>query len=246
MGQRLQGKTAVVTGAGSGIGRVIAERFCQEGARVLAADLSGRQNELAEKLGSSCVPFQVDVSKGVEVQAMFAAARVNFGKLDILCNNAGIKGRLALTEDYVEEDFDRVWNINGRSIYLGMHYGLPLLRANGGGSIINLGSMASVVAASHMIAYCGAKGAIRMMTKVTAVEYASQGIRANCICPGTIASELLSRLPQRTIQQMVDNSPMGRLGQPEEVAALALFLASDESSFITGSEIMIDGGITAI
>ena len=107
-------------------------------------------------------------------------------------------------------------------------------------------SMASVVAASHMIAYCGAKGAIRMMTKVTAVEYASQGIRANCICPGTIASELLSRLPQRTIQYMVDNSPMGRLGQPEEVAALAVFLGSDESRFITGTEIMIDGGITAI
>ena len=246
MSGRLQGKTAVVTGAGAGIGRAITERFCEEGARVLAVDLSGKQNALAESLGPACIPFQADVSRGEEVQALFEAAREHFGKLDILCNNAGIKGHLALTEDYTEEHFDQVWNINGRSIYLGMHYGLPLLRASGGGSIINLGSMASVVAASHMIAYCAAKGAIRMMTKVTAVEYASQGIRANCICPGTIASELLSRLPQRTIQHMVDNSPMGRLGQPEEVAALALFLASDESSFITGAEVMIDGGITAI
>ena len=246
MGDRLKGKTAVVTGAATGIGRAITERFCQEGARVLAVDLSGRQNALAESLGSECIPFQADVSKGEEVRAIFEAARTHFGKLDILCNNAGIKGHLALTEDYSEEDFDQVWNVNGRSIFLGMRYGLPLLRANGGGSIINLGSMASVVAASHMIAYCAAKGAIRMMTKVTAVEYASQGIRANCICPGTIASELLSRLPRRTIQNMIDNSPMKRLGQPEEVAALALFLGSDESRFITGTEVMIDGGITAI
>jgi NAD(P)-dependent dehydrogenase (short-subunit alcohol dehydrogenase family) len=202
MAGRLEGKVAVVTGAGSGIGEAIVERFCKEGARVVAADISGRQNDTARRVGSNCRAVQADVSKGADVRSMLETARSAFGRLDILCNNAGIDGVMAKTGEYSEEDFDRVWAINGRSIFLGMRYAIPMMLATGGGSIVNTTSIASVVAFPTMIAYCAAKGAGLQMTRTTAVESVSMRFfpdrwlpESRAICPRSTSRR--SRTPRR-------------------------------------------------
>lgn len=246
MAGRLEGKVAVITGAGSGIGASMAELFCREGAKVVAADISGAQNEVAARIGAACVPFQADVSKSADVQAMLNAAITKFGRLDVLVNNAAIDGAMVPTGEYAEDEFDRVWGINGRSVFLGMRYGIPLMLKTGGGSIVNTSSMASVVAFPTMTAYCASKGAVSMMTKVAAVEYATQGIRANIICPGPIVTGITKHMPAEYIEGVKKAVPMNRMADPIEVANLGLFLASDESSFITGSSILIDGGYTSL
>ncbi len=246
MAGRLDGKVAVVTGAGQGMGEAIAQRFCREGARVVAVDITGRQNQVAQQIGSDCVAFQGDVSKSADVQAMLQLAKTKFGALDILCNNAGIQGAMAATADYSEDDFDRVMAVNARGVFLGMKYAIPYLLAAGGGAIVNTASMASVVAFPQLVAYNASKGAVRMMTKTTAVEYADRGIRVNCFCPGAIKTAMVEGMPQAYIDAVIQANPVKRIGLPREIADLALFLASDESSFITGTEIMIDGGYTAL
>jgi len=246
MAGRLEGKVAVVTGAGSGIGAATVKAFHREGARVVAADVSGRQEEVAKSLGDGCLAVHADVSKSEDVQAMLAAAIDTFGRLDVLYNNAGIDGEVAHTGDYKEEDFDRVWSINGRGVFLGLRYGIPILLQHGGGSIINTASMASMVAFPGMPAYCAAKAAVVMLTKNAAAEYAGRGIRVNAISPGPIRTAITDSLPPDLIKGVVDATPIGRFGDPSEVANLALFLASDESSFITGSEILIDGAYTTL
>lgn len=243
---RLQGKVAVITGAGSGIGASTAERFHQEGARIVAVDISGRQAALAERLGPDCVAFQADVSKSTEVQAMLAEAMSRFGRLDILMNNAGVGGSHWPIVDYPEDEFDRVMSINCKSVFLGMKYAIPLLLQSGGGSIINTASMSSFVAFPQMSAYCASKGAVLMLTKTAAMEYARQGIRINAICPGPILTDMIAHLPPEAHERAIEANPMGRLADPREVANLALFLASGESSFITGTQVMIDGGLTAL
>ncbi|WP_040482701.1 SDR family NAD(P)-dependent oxidoreductase, partial [Luminiphilus syltensis] len=169
---RLEGKSAIVTGAGSGMGYAIVERFCREGARVLAVDISGKQNDLAEQLGASCIAFQADVSESSDVQAMLQMAQKEFGGLHILCNNAGIQGPIVAATDYPEDDYERVMAVNARSVFLGMRYAIPMMLESGGGSIVNTASMASIVAFPQLLAYCGSKGAVRMMTKAAAIEYA--------------------------------------------------------------------------
>jgi NAD(P)-dependent dehydrogenase (short-subunit alcohol dehydrogenase family) len=246
MAGRLEGKVAVVTGAGSGIGEAIVERFCKEGARVVAADISGRQNDTARRVGSNCRAVQADVSKGADVRSMLETARSAFGRLDILCNNAGIDGVMAKTGEYSEEDFDRVWAINGRSIFLGMRYAIPMMLATGGGSIVNTTSIASVVAFPTMIAYCAAKGAGLQMTRTTAVEYAALGIRVNAILPGPVATGITRHMPAEYIQAVKNATPQRRMADPSELANLALFLASDEASFITGAAMTADGGYTLV
>ncbi len=243
---RIEGKVAVVTGAGSGMGKAIVQRFCAEGARVVAVDISGNQNAVAASIGERCLPFQADVSKSADVQAMLQAAISRFGALNILCNNAGIQGPLAVTGDYDEEAYDRVMAVNARGVFLGMRYGIPLLLKHGGGAIVNTASMASVVAFPQLVAYGASKGAVVMMSKTAAVEYANQGIRINCFCPGSIQTGMLSGMPQNYVDAVIAANPVKRVGRPEEIADLALFLASDESSFITGTEIVIDGGYTAL
>jgi NAD(P)-dependent dehydrogenase (short-subunit alcohol dehydrogenase family) len=246
MSGRLEGKVAVVTGAGAGMGKAIVERFVREGAKVVAADISGLQNEVAEAAGPNCVAFQVDVSKSAEVKAMLDLAVSRFGGLHVLCNNAGIQGGMKPTGDYDEDTFDRVMAVNAKGVFLGMRHAIPIMLAGGGGSIVNTASMAAVVAFPQMVGYCGSKGAVRMMTKTTAVEYADKGIRVNCFCPGSIDTNMVAGMPKEYIDAVIAANPVKRIGKPREIADLALFLACDESSFITGTEILIDGGYTAL
>jgi NAD(P)-dependent dehydrogenase (short-subunit alcohol dehydrogenase family) len=246
MAGRLEGKIAIITGAGSGIGAAMAERFCREGAKVIAADISGAQNEVAARIGQACTPVHADVSKGSDIQAMIQVAASQYGRLDILCNNASIDGPMMPTADYSEADFDLVWGINGRSVYLGMHYAIPLMLASGGGSIVNTTSIASLVAFPTMIAYCAAKGAALQMTKTVAVEYAKQGIRANAILPGPVLTGITRHMPAEYIEAVKNATPQGRMADPSELANLALFLASDEASFITGAAMTADGGYTVV
>lgn len=248
MAGRLAAKVAVVTGAGSGIGEAIVEAFHREGAEVVAADISGKQEEVAGRLGDGCIPVRADVASSGDVQNMLAAAVDNFGRIDVLVNNAGIDGPVANTGEYSEDDFDLVWSINGRGVFLGMRYGIPIIleRGGGAGSIINTASMASLVAFPGMAAYCAAKGAVLMLTKTAAAEYAKEGLRVNAIMPGAIRTAITDSLPPELIQGVVGATPMGRFADPAEVANLAVFLASDESSFITGAGLLIDGGYTLL
>ncbi len=246
MSGRLSGKVAIVTGTGSGIGKAIAERFIAEGAKVLAVDISGNQNAVAEALGPNCMPFHADVSKSADVQAMVAAAVSNFGGLHVMCNNAAIEGHMAPVAEYPEEEWDKVIAVNLRSVFLGMRYGIPAMLKSGGGSIVNTSSMAAMVAFPQMSAYCAAKGGVKQLTKTAAVEYAAQGIRANAICPGTIKTAITEALPPAYIEAIINANPVKRIAEASEVASLALFLASDESAFITATEITIDGGYTAL
>jgi NAD(P)-dependent dehydrogenase (short-subunit alcohol dehydrogenase family) len=246
MAGRLEGKVAVVTGAGSGIGAATVAIFHREGAKVVAADISGQQEEVAKKLGDGCLAVHADVSKTEDVKSMLAAAVDTFGRLDVLYNNAGIDGAVANTGDYSEDDFDKVWAVNGRAVFLGMRYAIPIMLETGGGTILNTASMASMVAFPGMPAYCAAKGAVLMLTKTAAMEYARQNIRVNCICPGAIRTGITDSLPEDLIQGVIDSTPIGRIADPSEVGNLALFLASDESSFMTGSAVLIDGGYTSL
>jgi NAD(P)-dependent dehydrogenase (short-subunit alcohol dehydrogenase family) len=243
---RLEGKVAIVTGAASGMGAAMTRRFCHEGARVAAADLDEKVDEVAKQAGANCVPLHVDVSSSSQVQGMVAQACERFGRLDIICNNAGIQGPLGLTADYDENEWDRVIEVNLKGVFLGMKYAIPEMLKTGGGSIVNTSSMASIVAFPTLPAYSASKGGVSVLTKMTAAEYASQGIRVNAIAPGAIDTGMTRNMPQEYLQGAIDGTLMGRIGTPEEIANLALFLASDESSFITGTETLVDGGYTLV
>lgn len=246
MAGRIEGKVAVVTGAGGDMGAAIVERFVREGASVVAVDINGRQDALAQRLGPACVPCQADVSVAEDVRRMLQLAKARFGGVDILCNNAGIQGGMQLTGDYDEDVFDRVMAVNARGVFLGMKYAIPMMLERGGGNIVNTASMASVVAFPQLVAYNASKGAVRLMTKTTAVEYAERNIRVNCFCPGAIDTAMVRNMPKPYIDAVIQANPVKRIGAPEEIADLALFLASNEARFITGTEILIDGGYTAL
>lgn len=243
---RLEGKVSIVTGAGSGIGAATARRFHAEGAKVVLADISGAQEALAKELGDGALSVHVDVSQGESVQAMIAAALDTFGRLDVLHNNAGIDGEIAAVADMSEEGWDQVQAINLRGVFLGIKYAVPAMLQGGGGSIINTASMAATVAFPQMASYCAAKGGVIMLTKTAAAEYAGQGIRVNAISPGTIQTAITEHLPQDMITAIIGRNPVGRIADASEVASLAVFLASDESAFITGSDYLIDGGYTLL
>jgi NAD(P)-dependent dehydrogenase (short-subunit alcohol dehydrogenase family) len=179
---------------------------------------------------------------------MVERAVTMYGRLDVLFNNAGIEGSQAPTADYPEADFDRVIGINLKSVFLGMKYAVPAMLRSGGGSIINMSSVAGLVGFPHMVAYCASKGAVVQMSKTTALEYATRGIRVNAICPGVIWTPMVERVTggsEEAREQFAAIEPVGRMGTAGEVAALALFLASDESSFVTGAALPVDGGFVA-
>ena len=250
---RLDGKVALITGAGNGMGQVASVLFAQEGARIIVADFSpegGAETVAAvEAVGGEAAFVKVDVARSDQVQAMIAFTMERFGALNVLYNNAGIfpadDGGATETP---EPTWDRVMDVNLKGVWLGCKYGIPAMLASGGGSIVNVASFVALMgAATAQIAYTASKGGVLAMTREIAVEYGRQNIRANSLCPGPIGTPMLEALmsdPERKARRMV-HIPMGRLGRAEELAKAALFLASDESSFMTGAQLVVDGGITA-
>ncbi len=245
----LEGKVALITGAGSGIAAAAARLFHREGARIVLADVSGKEAELAAELGERAVDCRADVSKSDDVQAMIDMAITEFGQLDILCNVAGITGPQGSLEDAHEEDFDRVIAVNIRGLLLTTKYALPHLVAGNGGAIVNISSATALVGMPGLAVYSATKGAIIATTRVIAAEYASKGVRANVICPGGIETpiylEHLARDPE-SVSKTVSLIPAGRVGKPEEIAQAMLFLASGASSYMTGAVVPVDGGQTAV
>ena len=242
----LEGKVAVITGAGSGMARATARVFVREGARVFGADISGRQQETAEELGDAFVPFQVDVSKEADVEAMFAAALDAFGHVDIVCNVAGV-GSAQSVQDFTLADYEHVMNVNLLGVMLGTKHAVRTMLPMGGGVILNWSSTGGMNGSKTPVpVYVASKHAVIGFTKQAAIEFATRGIRANAICPGLIITELSGgREAIEKFPHLVKGAPMQRAGEPEEIAEVASFLASDRASFVTGAVIAIDGGLTA-
>ena len=243
---KLDGKVAVVTGAGSGIGIGMAESLVAEGAKVVLVDISGQQEDVAKRLGDNAVAVHGDVTLASDVQAMLEAATSSFGRLDILCNNAGIDGVSSPLADSTEQNYDQVMAVNAKGVFLGMRYAIPIMIEGGGGSIINTASIASTVSVPMMGAYCASKGAVLMLTKSAAIEYATHGVRVNCICPGVVQTALMDNIPDELVAGATSMTPMGRVGQPVEMGRVTVFLASDDASYVTGAAIAVDGGYTSM
>jgi NAD(P)-dependent dehydrogenase (short-subunit alcohol dehydrogenase family) len=251
---KLAGKIAMVTGAGSGIGQAIATVFAAEGARVAVVDASpaGGEDTMGQiKAAGGEAYFQrADVSRSADVRAAVESVLQRWGRLDILCNNAGI-GVAATVTDTSEEDWDRVLAVDLKGVFLGCKFAIPAMIAQGGGVIVNTASVAGLVGVANRAAYCAAKAGVVGLTKSIAVDYVAQHIRVNAICPGTVDSPWIQKIlsaqpdPVAERQRMVERQPMGRMGRPEEIARAALYLASDDSAFVTGTAFIIDGGLTA-
>ena len=247
---RLEGKVALISGGARGMGAAEAKLFAQEGAKVVIGDIlvdEGRRTEAQiNETGGECIFVLLDVTDETQWENAVSEAVARFGRLDILVNNAGISGR-SKVEDTTVEMWDRVMDINAKGVFLGTKAAIPHMRKLGGGSIINISSIYGIVGSGGSAAYHASKGAVRIFTKSTAIQYARESIRSNSIHPGPIATPMTetSRAERELNQRMLDGIPMGRWARPDEVAYGALYLASDESSFVTGSELVIDGGWTA-
>ena len=247
---RLEGKVALISGGARGMGAAEARLFAGEGAKVVIGDLleeEGRQTEAQiNEAGGECLFIRLDVTSESNWQDVVATTVARFGKLDILVNNAGIF-RTERVEDTSEQSWDQVMDVNAKGVFLGTKAAIPEMRKVGGGSIINISSIAGLVGSPYSSAYNASKGAVRLLTKSTAIQYAKDGIRANSVHPGVIETEMTREVvnDEAFRQFRLVTNPIPRLGQPEDVAYGVLFLASDEASFMTGSELVIDGGWTA-
>jgi len=250
---RLDDKVALITGAGSGIGRESALLFAREGARVVVVDVNDAAGQVVVQelraAGREAVFFHADVSKAADAEGMIHAAEASFGRLDVVFNNAGIShpqdDDAVATEEAV---WDLTMNVNLKGVFLGCKYGIPALRRAGGGSIINTASFVAVLgAATPQLAYTASKGGVLAMTRELATIHARENIRVNALCPGPLRTKLLMKYldTEEKRQRRLVHIPMGRFGEAHEIAKAALFLASDESSFTTGATFLVDGGITA-
>jgi NAD(P)-dependent dehydrogenase (short-subunit alcohol dehydrogenase family) len=251
---RLAGKSAVITGGGTGIGQAIAVAFGREGAQVAVA--GRRKNKLEETLhllqqtGCASLSYECDVTTAADTEGVIKTAEDAFGKVNVLVNNAGALS-VSTVETISEEDWDRVMDTNIKGPFLMSRAALPAMRRAGGGSIINVGSVLGIVAIRDRAAYCASKGAISMLTRAMALDHAHDNIRVNCLCPSIVESDMTQNLFAETEagrqarESRLASIPLARFGKPADIAGLAVFLASEESSWMTGTVIPVDGGVTA-
>ncbi|MGH3106247.1 MAG: SDR family NAD(P)-dependent oxidoreductase [Rubrobacteraceae bacterium] len=248
---RLEGKRAVVTGAGAGIGRAIALRLASEGARVALADVDEEAaRKVASEIDGETLVRRTDVTRAEEVEALVASAVEAWGGLDVMVNNAGV-GVAATVVSTTKEDYERVMDVCVRGTLLGMKYAIPAIRDSGGGSVINMSSVAALVGITDRAVYSAAKGAILSMTRAAAIDHVGEGVRVNCIAPGTVDTPWIDRItsgyddPEEARANMQARQPHSRFVTPEEIAAMAAYLASDEAASCIGACMIVDGGVTA-
>lgn len=241
---RLQDKVCIITGAGSGMGKAMAHRFAAEGAKLVLADISGAQHDVAAEVGGIAVAC--DVSDEDQVQAMITTAESEFGRLDVLCNNAGFGGGMAPLHKQTAEHWDRIHGVNIRGVFLGMKYGITSMLKTGGGAIVNTGSASGVVGWKHHSVYGSAKAGVHQLTKIAALDYSDKGIRVNAIAPGTMWTGLVAASKEHDSPPqgypVLAGIPMNRWGTAMDIANAALYLASDEAAFVTGVILPVDGG----
>jgi NAD(P)-dependent dehydrogenase (short-subunit alcohol dehydrogenase family) len=249
--ERLSGKRTIVTGAGSGIGRAIALRFAAEGARVVISDVDEEAAaRVAAEAGGETLVRKTDVTSTSEVETLVQTSVEEWGGLDVMVNNAGI-GVPGTTTDTTEEDYERVMDVCLRGTFLGMKHAIPAIRDSEGGSVINMSSVAALVGIADRAVYSAAKGAILAITRAAAIDHVEDGVRVNCIAPGTVDTPWIGRItagyddPEGARRNMQARQPHGRLVTPEEIAAMAAYLASDESASVIGACMVVDGGLTA-
>ena len=253
--KRLAGKVAVITGAAAGIGHASALLFAREGAAVVVADLDPEAGEEAAARingeGGEALFVPVDVADSGQVERMVRSAVETFGRVDVLFNNAGVNFP-ATVVDVGEEAWQRSLDVNLKGVMLGCRHAIPEMLKTGGGSIVNTASMLGLVASPRQAPYSAAKGAVVMLTRQMAIDYAQRNIRVNCLCPSEVNTEMNRRFieqspdPEAELRRVLARIPMDRMAEPEEIAAAALFLASDDSSYITGVALPVDGGLTAM
>lgn len=251
---RLKNKVALITGGGTGIGRACAELFAREGAGVVVA---GRRREPLEEVsgsitavGGRCLAQPCDVSQAAEVERLLARVLGEFGGLNVVVNSAGL-WRAGTAEETSEADWDALMRVNLKGVFLVSRMAIPVLRRAGGGSIINISSILGLVGMKRRVAYAASKGGVTLLTKAMALDHGPDKIRVNCICPGIVETDMIRGIlsqsadPEAERQRRVEQLAVGRIGQPEDVAHLALYLASDESAWLTGAAIPLDAGFTA-
>jgi len=249
--KRLEGHRAIETGGASGIGRAIVEKFVDEGAKVIAGDIDlGTAKSLCDKLNGRALPFELDVTSSENYRLLFNFCEREFSGLDIMVNNAGI-GLAGKLPDTAENDWQRIIDVNLKGAFLGMKFGIPLIKKSGGGSIINISSIAALVGLVDRAVYSASKGGIIAMSRAAAIDHVSDNIRINCIAPGTVDTPWIERIthtyddPAAAKKSMMERQPHGRLVSPDEIASMAVYLASDESKSTIGSVMVVDGGMTA-